>query len=115
WLKQFIRVFIFFQILWLIFLIPYLIPAYADKLLNAVGWYPIYLPMAVLIYWLGLKGYLISLKALDRKNSGISVSSALAAPLIEQTISSLKKAMEEDQLYLDPNLNLQLLSKKTGI
>jgi AraC-like DNA-binding protein len=114
-LKQFLRVFIFFQIIWLIYLIPYLIPAYSDKMLNVVGWYPIYLPMAILIYWLGFKGYLLSLKALNRRSTGISVSTALAAPIIEQTILSLKKAMEEDRLYLDPNLNLQLLSKKTGI
>src|SRR5690606_34592814 len=57
WLRQFIRIFLVFQLIWLIYLIPYVIPRYTDFMLDTFDWYPVYVPMAVLIYWLGIKGY----------------------------------------------------------
>jgi hypothetical protein len=58
WLQQFVRVFLVFQIIWLIYLVPYVIPRYTDMMLNTFDWYPIYIPLAVLIYWLGIKGFI---------------------------------------------------------
>src|SRR6185369_13295086 len=52
WLRQFIIVFLVFQAIWLLYLIPYIIPAYSNKLLDAVDWYPVYIPLAIMIYWL---------------------------------------------------------------
>ena len=37
------------------------------------------------------------------------------AGVIEQTLALLKKAMEEDEIYLNPDLNLQLLAARTGV
>jgi len=53
WLRQFIRLFLVFQVIWFIYLVPYVIPSLTDKLLNAVDWYPVYIPLVVLIYCLG--------------------------------------------------------------
>lgn len=61
WLQLFITIFLSFQLIWFIFLIPYILPTYSDWLLNKFDWDPIYIPIAVMIYWLGLKGYSISL------------------------------------------------------
>jgi AraC-like DNA-binding protein len=113
WLSQFMIAFLIFQSIWLIYLIPYIIPAFTDRVLLTFNWYPIYVPLSILIYWLGIKGYVI------RQHQNITTpktSAALLSPVIvNETISGLKKAMKEDQLYLNPELNLSLLSKHTGI
>jgi len=116
WLQQFVRVFLVFQIIWLIYLIPYVIPSYTDVMLNTFDWYPIYIPLAILIYWLGIKGYMmannysiIPIKKITGTNSTLPVIA------IEQAILSLKQAMETDKLYFDPMLNLPILSKHTNL
>ncbi|MEO6328513.1 MAG: helix-turn-helix domain-containing protein, partial [Ginsengibacter sp.] len=115
WLQQFIRVFSVFQVLWFIFLIPYVIPKYSNKLLDAVDWYPIYIPLAIMIYWLGIKGYAVSQgDNITIKKPG-TVNSTLSAAIIQHTISSLKKVMDSEKLYLNPNLNLNMLAEHTAI
>jgi AraC-like DNA-binding protein/uncharacterized membrane protein YeaQ/YmgE (transglycosylase-associated protein family) len=115
WLKQCVSVLMVFQVIWLLYLIPYVIPTYTDELLEMVDWYPIYVPLAVLIYWLGLKGYLVM------KYQQVNNKNAKGAPLalptadVELTIKQLKKAMEKDAVYLNPDLNLNMLSQYTGI
>lgn len=112
WLKQCISVFMAFQVLWLFYLIPYVIPKYTDKLLQTVDWYPIYVPLAILIYWLGIKGYLVM------KYPQVTLKSnpaKLPAAVLDQTILVLRKAMEKDSVYLNPDLNLAMLSKYTNI
>lgn len=115
WLQQFIRVFLVFQVLWFIFLVPYVIPKYYDALMNTVDWYPIYVPLAVMIYWLGIKGYLVSQQDNASLKKAATSNSALTAAVIHQTIASLKKAMEEDRLYLNSNLNLNMLAQHTNL
>ncbi|SFW41063.1 helix-turn-helix domain-containing protein [Chitinophaga sancti] len=109
WMKQFTGVFMAFQVLWLIYLIPYVIPQLTDKLLDAVDWYPIYIPMVMIVYFLGIKGLLLP----ERETK------ASPAPLEERLIATvvplLKKAMEEDRLFLNPALNLTLLSEHIAI
>lgn len=112
WMRQFIRLFLGFQIIWFIYLVPYVIPSLTDKLLNAVDWYPVYIPMVILIYCLGIKGYMMVPEEMP------VVKKAVAPPsleLVEEAEPLLKKAMEQDQLYLDPELNLAMLSKHTGL
>lgn len=110
WLKQFVWVFTGFTVLWLVHLVPYLVPKYGDKLLNWADWYPLYIPLVGIIYWLGIKGFIILRDPAAKKPGTI---------LPEETQSSvsliLKKAMEEDSVYLDPELNLAKLSEHTGI
>ena len=104
-----------FQFIWLLYLIPYVIPKYTDKLLAAVDWYPIYVPLAILVYWLGIKGYLVmKYQFVDTKRT-VNLSSSIPAAVINQTILSLIAAMETGSIYLNPDLNLNILSKYTGI
>jgi AraC-like DNA-binding protein len=76
-------------------------------------WYPIYVPLALLIYWLGIKGYL------QRQQTLVLIKAEkqyqLPAGIVAKTITVLKQAMETDLLYLDCNLDLSRLSTHTGI
>lgn len=112
WLQQFVRIFQIFQVIWLLFLIPYVIPRYTNKLLDAVDWYPIYVPLAVLVYWLGIKGYIMSYRqaATEKKQNN-----TLQTDIVEKTVLALRKAMDGDKLYLNPELDLSILSQHTGI
>ena len=114
WLQQLIRIFQVFQGIWLLYLIPYLIPKYTDLLLTRLGWYPVYVPLAVLIYWLGIKGYIVSQTASGLAKSRES-QQALPRALVETTIETLRMAMEKDKLYLNPSLTVALLAGHTGI
>lgn len=102
WTRHFTRGFTIFAIIWLLHLVPYIIPSLSDQLLTAVGWYPIYMPMIVLIYWLGISGFMVSIKP-HRVSSRNSI---LPQETIEQTSVALQQAMEEAQLYLKPTLKL---------
>jgi AraC-like DNA-binding protein len=115
WLRQFIRVFTAFQVIWLLYLIPYVIPAFSDKLMDTVGWYPVYIPLSILIYWLGIKGWMASSLQRNPDKKKDKISSLIAIPNSLEIISRLKYSMEVEKLYLDPALNLSLLTKHTGI
>ena len=111
WLRQFVSVFLAFQGIWLVHLVPYIIPVLRGPLLDKFGWYPIYIPVAVLIYWLGLKGYLHS------RNSPVNVvvgkvsSTVIPAETVEKAIGSLMNSMQTDKLYLDPELTVEKIGR----
>lgn len=109
WLKRCTTVFAAFQLIWLLYLIPYVTPAYGQRLLNWVNWYPIYVPMSFLIYWLGINGYLVTQFQVKK------LSQPLPDDVFIQTIQVLQAAMDQDKLYLDPELSLDILSRHTGI
>jgi len=113
WLKQFIRMFTIFQVIWLCYLIPYVIPRFSNRLVDFFDWYPVYVPMSVLIYWLGIKGYIVS--QAQNENQRNRKSSQLDRQLSEALVERLKKVMEEEKLWMDPALNLSILSAHTGI
>jgi AraC-like DNA-binding protein len=104
-----------FQVIWLLYLIPYVIPRYTNLMLDTFAWYPIYIPMAILIYWLGIRGYIISQQPVVAFKKPAGNPSPLSADTIKQIIFSLKKAMEEDNVYLNPNLSLSLMAEITGV
>ncbi len=113
WQKQFVYAFAIFQIIWLLHLIPYVIPSLSTSLISFVGWYPIYIPLAVMVYWLGINGYLISNV---RANATVtSKALALSEEVIIQTTRALHKSMESEKLFLDPLFNLTALVQHTGI
>lgn len=115
WLQQFIKIFAVFQVIWFVFLIPYVIPEYSNALLDKLNWYPLYIPLAIMIYWLGIKGYIVSHAENIQAAKTTGGNSTLSAEIIEQTISALKKSMNDDQLFLNPNLNLSMLSEHMAI
>ncbi|WP_143307072.1 helix-turn-helix domain-containing protein [Chitinophaga vietnamensis] len=110
WPRQLTLLFCYFQAIWLFYLIPYIIPQTRDHLLSYMGWYPVYLPLTVIIYWLSIKGYLLSLKPLPA-----APLKPVAAEVTAQAIRALQHAMETARLYLQPDLNLQAVANATGI
>lgn len=116
WVQQFLQLFLGFQFIWFLYLVPYIIPATRNWLLDTVDWYPIFIPLAVLVYWLGLKGYLVSQKSSDGANHK-SMAPVVRVPqnTVQQVIEQLRTAMEQDLLYLNPELNVNLLAQHTGI
>lgn len=117
WLNQFLLLFLVFQTIWFLYLVLYIIPATRQPLLNAVGWYPVFVPLAVLIYWLGLKGYLVNnrLTTGQQNNKPASPASRLPDTSAEAFILRLQQAMEAGQLYLDPSLTVNSLARQVGI
>jgi AraC-like DNA-binding protein len=110
-MQQFTRIFLVFQFIWLLYLVPYVIPRYTDFMLDTFKWYPVYIPLAIMIYWLGIKGYLVShQQTVPAKKNGTSPSVN-----IDEIVLLLRKSMEEDKIYLNPNLNLTMLALHTQI
>jgi AraC-like DNA-binding protein len=110
WSWQLLVGFSFFQLTWLVFLIPYIIPATSNTLLDFAGWYPVYIPLTVLVYWLCIRGYLM--------NSQIAkptFTSELSEKEISNTIQKLEKAMKANKLFLNPTLQLADVIEKTSI
>lgn len=113
WMRQFIRLFLAFQAIWLVYLVPYVIPSLSNKLVDAVDWYPVYIPLVILIYCLGIKGYLVAQQEIPAARKVAPVPPPLE--MVAETLPLLTRAMESDRLYLDPDLNLALLSRHTGL
>ncbi|THU30358.1 AraC family transcriptional regulator [Niastella caeni] len=114
WMQQFVYIFLAFQFIWLLYLIPYVIPRYTNFMLDTFKWYPVYIPLAIMIYWLGIKGYLISWQQGISKKNG-SIPSTITGATINEVVLLLRKSMEEDKMYLNPELNLNILSMHTDI
>ncbi|RYG02955.1 MAG: AraC family transcriptional regulator [Chitinophagaceae bacterium] len=113
WLRIFLFVFIGFAAIWLCQLIPYVIPVYTEWMLDNIGWYPVYVPLALLMYFLGTRGYLQvkQLRISQRKEPFLQVTS-------EQVNEQLKVILEKvgtEKIYLDAGLNLSVLSSATKI
>lgn len=114
WLNQFINMFLAFQVIWLIHLVPYIVPAWRGPLLDRFGWYPIYIPIAILIYWLGFKGYLHTRSEASKPGPPLSSKPAspdLSTSTIEQVVNALTKAMEQEKRYLDSDLSVDKLGQ----
>jgi AraC-like DNA-binding protein len=115
WIGFFLRVFLGFQGIWLVFLLFYISPAYRGILLEKVSYYPIYIPLAILIYWLGFKGYIYAKSTTTPVASRLKTNSyKVPAGTIESTVAALKKAMDEERLFLDPELSLDKLVEHLG-
>lgn len=117
WLRQFLLLFLVFQGIWLLYLIPYVIPATRQALLNAVDWYPIFVPLAILIYWLGLKGYLVGHRPVIENTHKVMVPVATRLPetTAQQFVERLRNIMEVEKLYLDPALSVNALAQQAGM
>jgi len=115
WLRLFIKAFAVFQVVWFCFMVPYVIPQYNIPLLEQVGWYPVLVPLVVLIYWMGIKGYLAAKAGTGYQQKANKTAARIAPEIASQTLAVLTRIMEEEQLYLKPDLNLEMLSKHTHI
>ncbi|WP_315816677.1 helix-turn-helix domain-containing protein [Paraflavitalea speifideaquila] len=117
WLQQFLLVFLVFQGIWLVYLVPYIIPATRQWLLDTVSWYPVFVPLAILVYWLGFKGYLVHYKGLREagSKSNLAQVSRLPDTTAQQYIERLRQTMEAEKLFLDPSLQVGSLAQQAGI
>lgn len=114
WLQSLLSAWVGFQLLWISFLILYELPAVRTILLDQVGYYPLYLPLAGLIYWIGLRGYLHTLRSLGLAEPKGPVA-VWSASLVQKTLEQLQQAMQADKLYLDANLSVERVSKHLGV
>ncbi|MFC4636365.1 helix-turn-helix domain-containing protein [Dokdonia ponticola] len=110
WAKRFLLGFTVFSGIWLLHLIPYTLPSLSQYLLGTVGWYPVYIPLVILVYWLGINGYIIGYKTVSK-----SATTSLSTTDIEHTVTTLNMLMEEAQWFLKPTLKLQEVVTHTGI
>jgi AraC-like DNA-binding protein len=109
WLRQFLGVFVVFQGACLLYLIPHVIPRYTNLIVATVNWYPLYIPMIIMIYWLGIKGYLLAQR--QRVNGKPTDRPLiLASGTINQVKELLIATMEMDKLFLNPDLTLYSLA-----
>lgn len=108
WIRTFTTLFLTFQIIWFFYLIPYILPSSSDVLLKTVDWFPLYIPMTILVYWVGIQGYLYSYKLPQPKKN-------IDTTWVDDGWQQLLQSMENDQLYLDPTLNLEKLAAHTGL
>jgi len=111
WARHFALGFAIFSGIWLLHLVLYIIPFTSNVLLSHVGWYPVYIPLIVLLYWLGINGYIISFKTVKRASNNQEISDVV----VQQTISTLKYVMKEKQLFLHPSLKLSDVVQETKI
>jgi AraC-like DNA-binding protein len=75
-------------------------------------YYPIEIGLVFFIYWVAMSGY--------HRTKMIYLKSSRSASLItdaesEKYLALLKKSMESDKLFLDPELNLARVATHTGI
>jgi AraC-like DNA-binding protein len=117
WLRTLLRVIWAFDLFWLVFLIPYELPRIGDALIDRFDWYPLYIPMVAIIYFLGVKGYFISYRS--QRQMPVPDKKPAAAPMpdekLGQVIQVLRKSMEEDRIWLNADLNLSKLAQCCGV
>jgi len=110
WAISFLKVFTIFLVLWLLQLILYMFPILQPLWWNKIAWYSIYVPLVILIYWLGLCGFLQSRSEKKRQKEH-----SLPLETFREINNLIIQAMETDLLYLNPDLNLSMLAQKINI
>ena len=110
WLATLHRAVAGFQVVYLLFVVPYVIPALHNAVLNFAGYAPVYIPLVAIIYWIGMKGYLHAQRTAGPAAPRKTVT-APPAGVAEDMMQALRKAMEEDQLYLDPELTVEKVGR----
>jgi AraC-like DNA-binding protein len=108
WMKALLLGFSIFQFIWLLFLVPYVWPAYSNHLLDRVGWYPVMTPLVLLIYWSGIKAWLFAREQPKYKTS-------FSVDTINETLEHLNRAMASQKLYLRPKLQVEDVANHTGV
>jgi AraC-like DNA-binding protein len=111
WARNFVLGFGIFTGIWLLHLILYIIPASSNWLLGLVGWYPVYIPLTVLLYWLGINGYIISFKTYKKTSNNQEISQEI----VQDTIAKLEHVMHTEKLFLNPTLKLSDVVHATNI
>ena len=115
WLKNIFRIFI---IIGLFSLVNHSLDIFFDfKNKTVLHWDLLILFIAVLTYYLGLKGYLQPNYTFSKSDSIVQKQkpSNLPNALFIEVVEKLEKAMKEDKLFLNPKLTIYELSNVLGI
>lgn len=80
---------------------------------SGVYYYPIELALVLFIYWVAYAGYYRTKTILPR--SAPASLSSVTIPDAGKILAQLQHAMQNDKLYLNPELNLNKLAVQTGI
>jgi len=109
WVKGLLICMIILGVLWPLSLVV----AAVFDISGGVHYYPIEILLVFFIYWIAFVGYhkIKMIHLSDSKNNGKSISKIEA----EQYLAALRNAMEQDRLYLDPELNREKLANHLGI
>jgi AraC-like DNA-binding protein len=110
WLKTLLLVLVIFNLLWIITVSPFL------TVLGDKKYYMIEIVAVIFVYWIGYAGYHRSrVIYVSQQKKTQSYFDNLEAGEIERSLTALERAMEKDQLYLDPELNLNHLAAHLDI
>lgn len=112
WPQQMVKGLALFQLIWLIHLIPYLLPQTSNLLLRTLSWYPVYIPMMVLVYWLGIKGFLVN-REFQLTQTPVRKKN-LDEAFAQKVIQGLDYKMQEEKYFLNPNLKLKVIVDQTS-
>jgi len=108
WIKQILWSYQGFSILLLfVVLVDYLFFNYA---FNSFYQFPVYIVMAVLTYWLGLQAYLKRNEVVKK-----TIKSSQQMSQLEALAVDLDHLMEQEQLFLNPNLSLADLGEALNV
>ncbi|MDW3192059.1 MAG: AraC family transcriptional regulator [Cytophagales bacterium] len=113
WLRSFLYGFMAFQLIWfpveMIYLTPY-VHVFSN---HGLYYYPIYIPLVVLIYWIGIKWLMLTAKY--RQPSEQKAVNPLNSHQMDLQIQRLKQLMQSQNLYRNPDLKLADLSRQLNI
>lgn len=108
WVKKLLIFQVLLGIIWTAtLLVPYLI----SWPFEWSYYYPVEILLVIFLYWIAIVGY-SKLKVIQIANSR---PKPISAGQEAETLALIGKSMEEDKLYLNPELNLAILASQTGI
>jgi AraC-like DNA-binding protein len=113
WLTLLLYVFLGTLIIWAFTI-------YGSVLLHQESNMLFYLPLecwlSFVMYWIAFMGFhRISIIRIDKQKNNQSILDLLGEKQVNEAIEQLKKVMEEEQCYLNPELNLAKVSELTGL
>lgn len=110
WLKTLLLVLVIFNLLWIVTVSPFM------AVLGDKKYYMIEIAAVIFVYWIGYAGYHRSrIIYVSQQKKTQSYFDSLEAGEIGRSVAALDLAMEKDQLYLDPELNLNSLAAHLDI
>ena len=111
WLTKLLISYSFLWAVWLAYTLADIF--YFNYQLHLRDYFPLYLLVAVLTYWIGVMAYLYPIGVVPE--TGNKAYNDISEEEAARNLSRLGKIMDQEQMYLDPNLNLKQVAKLAGI
>jgi AraC-like DNA-binding protein len=110
-LSRLLASYAFLWVVWLAYTLADIF--YFDYQLHLRDYFPLYLLVAVLTYWIGILAYLHPIGVAG--DTGSKTYNDMSQQEIDSNLTRLLEVMNKEQSYLDPNLSLKTLAGQTGI